>query len=70
MGKNDIRTRVLLKHLKNNGCSFVRHGDGSHDIYVGPNGQATSVPVGHKLVNYYTACGICALFAIPKPPKS
>ncbi|MGI8468947.1 MAG: type II toxin-antitoxin system HicA family toxin [Pyrinomonadaceae bacterium] len=48
----------LLRHLKKQGCVFVREG-GNHTIYKNPsNGKMTSIP-RHKEVKGFLARKIC-----------
>ena len=49
--------KKVRKILKENGCSFVRHGKGDHDIWHSPlNGK--NFPVDSKIKSRHTANGI------------
>ena len=43
--------------LRQNGCSFVRHGKGDHDIWYSPI-TGINFPVDHKIKSRHTAIGI------------
>lgn len=43
--------------LSKNGCSFVRHGKGDHDIWYSPV-TGINFPVDHKIKSRHTANGI------------
>ena len=43
--------------LKDNGCSFVRHGKGDHDIWYSPITD-TNITVDGKIKSRYTANAI------------
>ena len=43
--------------LHQNGCSFVRHGKGDHDIWYSPI-TGINFPVDHRIKSRYTANGI------------
>ena len=55
--------KEVRKVLKDNGCSFVRHGKGDHDIWYSPITNM-NVAVDGKIKSRYTAnaimkqCGI------------
>ena len=43
--------------LRQNGCSFVRHGKGDHDIWYSPI-TGVNFPVDRKIKSRHTANGI------------
>lgn len=43
--------------LKDNGCYFVRHGKGDHDVWYSPISHR-NFPVDSKIKSRYTANGI------------
>lgn len=55
--------KLVRKILKENGCEFVRHGKGDHDIWHSPLTNC-NVPVDSKIKSRFTAnkilkeCGI------------
>ena len=49
--------KEVRKILKENGCSFVRHGKGDHDIWYSPITE-TNVTVDGKIKSRYTANAI------------
>jgi len=51
MAEYEKKVRILLR---NNGCSFVRHGKGDHDIWHSPLTN-TSFPVDGKIKSRFTA---------------
>ena len=56
----------LEKHLRQNGCRFVREG-GDHMIYENPaNGRRTTIG-RHREIPDYTARRICRQLEIPDP---
>ena len=50
-------TRDVKKILTDNGCYFIRHGKGDHDIWYSPIGNRIVV-VDHKINRQPTANGI------------
>ena len=53
--------RILLK----NGCSFVRHGNGDHDMWYSPITDRR-FPVDGKIKSRHTANGILKRAGLPK----
>ena len=49
--------RIVRKKLKDNGCSFVRHGKGDHDIWYSPI-TSRSFPVDGKIRSRHVANAI------------
>jgi len=43
-------TRMVKKHLSDNGCTFRRHGKGDHDIWYSPITNRTVVVDGSSAV--------------------
>jgi predicted RNA binding protein YcfA (HicA-like mRNA interferase family) len=49
--------KAVRELLKTNGCSFLRHGRGDHDVWTSPNASKPfTVPV--KIKSRHTANGI------------
>lgn len=56
-----MKTNELLKLLKKNGCSLIRHGS-NHDIwYSSVTGKQFAVPRHKKEIKTGTAIAICAM---------
>ena len=54
MAEFEKRVRQIMK---NEGCVFLRHGKGDHDVWMNPsNGEQATVPV--KIKSRHTANGI------------
>ncbi len=49
--------RDVLRHLRDNGCTFVRHGKGDHDIWFSPITKR-HVTVDGKIKSRHTANAI------------
>lgn len=47
----------LKRFLKENGCTFVRHGKGDHELWHSPVTARVFV-VDHKILSRHTANGI------------
>ncbi|HEY1783923.1 MAG TPA: type II toxin-antitoxin system HicA family toxin [Pirellulales bacterium] len=61
-----MKRRDLLKHLRSNGCRFVREG-GSHSVWEhAGNRRQTTVP-RHREIPEFTAKRICQQLEIPNP---
>ncbi len=61
-----MKRRDLLRHLRDQGCRFVREG-GDHLISEIPaNGRRTSIP-RHREIPDFTARRVCRQLAIPDP---
>jgi predicted RNA binding protein YcfA (HicA-like mRNA interferase family) len=50
--------------LSANGCGFLRHGKGDHDIWTTPDGKRLIVPV--QIKSRHTANGILKDARLPK----
>ena len=50
--EKDVRTK-----LSQNGCCFLRHGKGDHDVWFSPITKL-SITVDYKIVSRHTANGI------------
>jgi predicted RNA binding protein YcfA (HicA-like mRNA interferase family) len=55
----------VRKILRENGCHFVRHGKGDHDIWHSPISEK-SFPVDAKIKSRHTANGIMKQAGLPK----
>ena len=53
-----MKRKDLVKHLRKNGCIFVREG-GNHSIFFNPLIGRTSTVPRHNEVNNYLADKIC-----------
>jgi HicA toxin of bacterial toxin-antitoxin, len=51
--------------LRKNGCHFVRHGKGDHDIWYSPISKK-NFPVDAKIKSRHTANGILKQAGLPK----
>jgi len=51
--------------LRENGCYFVRHGKGDHDMWYSPI-TGHSFPVDYKIKSRHTANGIMKQAGLPK----
>ena len=61
-----MKRRDLLRHLRQQGCRFVREG-AKHSIWENPaTRRRTSVP-RHREIPDYTAVRICKQLSIPVP---
>ena len=61
-----MKRRDLLRHLRQQGCQFVREG-GDHSIWENPaNNRRSSLP-RHREILDYTAIKICKQLGIPNP---
>ena len=49
--------KKVREMLKENGCWFIRHGKGDHDIWYSPETDR-NFPVDHVIKSIYTANGI------------
>lgn len=57
--------KIVREELKKNGCSFVRHGKGDHDIWYSPITN-TNVTVDGKIKSRFTANEIMKQSGIKK----
>lgn len=63
-----MKRRDLLRHLRQNGCQFVREGS-EHSIWENPaTNHRTSVP-RHREIPGFTCARICKSLGIPEPDK-
>ena len=61
MAEYEKRVRQIMKA---EGCRFLRHGKGDHDVWLNPaNGEQATVPV--KIKSRHTANGILKQLGIP-----
>lgn len=61
-----MKRRILLKHIRRNGCELLREG-AKHSIYYNlENRKTTSVPSHTEIVDKL-AIKICKDLDIPKP---
>ena len=60
-----MKRRQLLKHLKKNGCEFLREGS-RHSIYWNPENHLTSTVPRHSEIIDQLARKICKDLGIPK----
>ena len=57
--------KELIKILRNNGCTFVRHGKGNHDIWHSPISNK-NVTVDHKIKSRDMAIEVLKQSGLPK----
>ena len=57
--------KIVREELKKNGCRFVRHGKGDHDIWYSPITN-TNVTVDGKIKSRFTANEIMKQSGIKK----
>lgn len=58
----------LIEHLKAIGCTFVRQGNGSHEIWYSPiTNKNFPIPSGNHCQNRLTVIGICKQAGAKKP---
>ena len=55
----------LIRLLRENGCRFIRHGKGDHDIWFSPKTNRTLVVDG-KIKSRHTANGVLKEAGIKK----
>lgn len=56
---------AVKKILKENGCEFVRQGNGDHEMWKSPI-SGKSFPVDSKILSRHTANGIMKQAGLPK----
>ena len=57
--------REVIEHLRQAGYEFVRHGNGSHDIWSNPTtGKAVAIP--HKIPSRHFANKLLKDAGLPK----
>lgn len=64
-----MKRRDLVKHLRKNGCVFIREG-GNHSIFFNPLTSRTSTVPRHNEINSYLADKICRDLGIQSFKKS
>jgi hypothetical protein len=55
----------LKELLAANGCAFLRHGTGDHDIWLSPI-TGRRFPVDHRIRSRHTANGVLKQAGLPK----
>ncbi|MEX2141985.1 MAG: type II toxin-antitoxin system HicA family toxin [Pirellulales bacterium] len=61
-----MKRKDLIKHLRTNGCLFVREGS-DHSIWESPaSRRRTSIP-RHREIPEFTVTRICKQLGIPAP---
>ena len=58
-------TRELKKHLREAGCSFVRHGKGDHELWFSPI-TALKFVVDNAIKSRHTANAVLKQAGLPK----
>jgi len=61
-----VKRRQLIRHLKANGCQFLREG-GRHTIYYNPAIRKTSAIPRHNEIVDILVKKICQDLGIPEP---
>lgn len=61
----DKFSKLVIKELIDNGCRFVRHGKGDHDIWFSPISNQ-SFPVDSKIPSRHWANGVLKQAGLPK----
>lgn len=61
-----MKRRALLKHLRSNGCEFLREGS-RHTVYVNREAQRSSTVPRHSEITDNLARKICKDLGIPPP---
>ncbi|MBI2612114.1 type II toxin-antitoxin system HicA family toxin [Candidatus Gottesmanbacteria bacterium] len=61
-----MKRQDLIRHLKDNGCLFVREG-AKHSVFYNPLNRRTSTVPRHKEVNKFLAKKICRDLGIEMP---
>ena len=64
-----MKRRDLEQHLKNHGCTLLRHG-ASHDVWISGTSIQTEVIPRHREIKTHLARKICRTLAVPQPPGS
>jgi len=64
-----MKRKDLIKHLRKNGCVFVREG-GNHSIFFNPLISRSSTVPRHNEVNNFLAGKICKDLGIKSIQKS
>ncbi len=61
-----MKRRALLKHLKGQGCEFLREGS-RHTVYVNREAQRSSTVPRHTEIPDKLATKICKDLGVPPP---
>ena len=61
-----MKRRALLKHLKGQGCEFLREGS-RHTVYVNREAQRSSTVSRHTEIPDKLASKICKDLGVPPP---
>lgn len=61
-----MKRRDLIKHLRQQGCVFVREG-GKHSIWENPANRRRTATPRHPEIPDYTAQRICKQLEIARP---
>jgi mRNA interferase HicA len=61
-----VKRRALLKHLKSQGCEFLREGS-RHTVYVNRKAQRSSTVPRHAEIPDKLARKICKDLGVPSP---
>ena len=61
-----MKRRALLKHLRDQGCEFLREGS-RHTVYVNREAQRTSTVPRHNEIPDRLARKICRDLGVPPP---
>ena len=58
-------SKDVKRILRENGCEFVRQGNGDHEMWKSPH-SGNSFPVDAKILSRHTANGIMKQAGLPK----
>lgn len=61
-----MKRRVLLAHLRKQGCIFLREGK-KHTVYINPNLRKVSTIPRHTEISNKLAKKICKDLGVPSP---
>jgi mRNA interferase HicA len=61
-----IKRRVLLRHLRRDGCGLLRQG-GRHEVWMDASGERRSTVPRHRELPRGTALAICRQLGVPLP---
>ena len=61
-----MKRRELIRHVKKNGCEFLREG-GNHTIYVNRRTRKSAPIPRHRELNVFLVKKICSDLEIPCP---
>lgn len=62
-----MKTRNLLRHIISNNCILYDDKGGRVHAKNKETGKKTIIHNGHKVINNYTAKGVCDQLGIPRP---